>query len=177
MPARSPEKSAEVKRIIREMYMLGTKTTGAMAESLNGDEDFVRRYGKISKDGIYYHLRTIRRELSEMVSEDALETYIPEFIRTRNSMEDDIDEANKMLDTLPLDECKKNPKLMEIRMRLVNMIHNFRLDQFKQLQDIELPITISAVNHERNSRRLKPVEEVEIINERVSESGNTQNSS
>lgn len=148
---RNKEKSLAIRNRIRDLYIFFHKSISAIEQDLNGDEQFVRRYGRISVPGVNYHIQKIKAEYEQYVGEDAIDKYTAEFVRLQNSFDKELEDVDKMIQATDEDDTKI--KLMRLR-------HEIRLDKMKMLQDIELPLAVKKLKHERK-RKLSAIKMVQ----------------
>ena len=111
--------------------------------------------------------KQIEKEMEDSISEDAMDTYIGEFMRARTGFEHDTADIQTMMDH----EKEKGLEDMdkELYLKLARFRHEIKLDSFKMLQDSALPLQVKKLKMEREKLRpTKPIPEV-IKSEGVSE--------
>lgn len=167
---RSPEKSKEFHDYIYNQWMYFGLNAYQISNQINADTKLMSQFGKTSALGVRYHIVKIRQELENTLSEDAMDTYIGEFLRGMEGYDQDV----ASIDTLikhengdSLDEANK-----DILIRLYRLRHEIKTDKFKMLQDSALPLQVKKLKRERDKYRpkaLPKIEELEDNTEGVSE--------
>ena len=118
------------------------------------------KFGKTSPAGVHYHIKQIEKDLENSISEDAMDTYIGEFMRARTGFEHDVDD----IQTLMSHEKEKGLEDMdkELYLKMARFRHEIKLDSFKMLQDSALPLQVKKLKMEREKLRpAKPMPKVE----------------
>ena len=152
---RGPDFSADFKDFIRTEWMLKGHNSYQISNFVNSDNDLLSKFGKTTPAGVYYHIIRIREELENTVSEDALDTYIGEFIRARLGFEQDVEAVDELILLAKPD--------IELELKLRRHRHEIKLDSFRMLQDAALPLQVKKLKLERAKYRPKPniIKEVE----------------
>ena len=119
--------------------------TRQIANYINNDTSLRSEYGHISNEGVYYHIVNIRDELENTVNEDALDSYVGEFIRAKEGLDSDIEAVEDLISS---EKSSENPN-PEIMIKLMKLKHEIKVDRFKLLQDVELPIRVKKLKRER----------------------------
>src|SRR3990167_3881254 len=155
MVSRNKRERLELRAKIKDLWVLGF-THAKIAETLQTKFNI-----KISEPGVRLHVIKIEKELESMISEDAIDKYVSEFVRMRTIFDNESEEMSKIIDTLSDDD----PKELEAKIKLINARHAVRLDKMKMLQDIELPIAIKKYKREREkfNNRLEVVTEIPTL--------------
>ena len=125
------------------------------------------KFGKTSPAGVHYHIKQIEKDMENSISEDAMDTYIGEFMRARTGFEHDVADIQILMSH----EKEKGLEDMdkELYLKLARFRHEIKLDSFKMLQDSALPLQVKKLKMEREKLRpAKPIPEV-IKTEGVSE--------
>nr|UVF62609.1 hypothetical protein [Yangshan Harbor Nitrososphaeria virus] len=137
------------------------KNAYQITETINKDTKLMSQFGKTTPSGVHYHIKNIEKDLEDTISEDAMDTYIGEFIRARTGFENDVSDVEDLMvheKNKGLDDMDK-----ELYLKLSRFRHEIKLDSFKMLQDSALPLQVKKLKMERNKLRpKKPV--AEIIN-------------
>lgn len=170
MRTRGPEISKEFKDYIFNQWMYFGKNAYQIADKINADTKLMSQFGKTTPAGVHYHIIRIREDLENTISEDAMDTYIGEFIRGMQGYEQDIESIDVLIEnekSKGIDNADK-----DIMIKLMRLRHEIKTDKFKMLQDSALPLQVKKLKLERNKYR--PKGELEV-NEGVSEQGNTTN--
>ena len=149
--ARNEDDSKAIRDKIRDMYIFFHKSASAIERELNGDSDFVRRYGNITIPGVNYHIQKIKSEYERFIGEDAIDKYTAEFVRLQNSFDQELEDVDEMI---------RRTDSEDVRIKLMRLRHEIRLDKMKMLQDIELPLAVKKLKLERN-KKLKKLNVVE----------------
>ena len=154
---RSPEVSKELHQLIRDKYIYAGMSCRAIANEINGTVSLRSRFGDIDQSGVFYHVQQIREELEDTVNEDALDTYVAEFIRLKESLDADIEAVDAILATL---EPKTKPEDRDVWLRTSRFRKELKEMKMKLLQDVELPIRVKKLKRERTLQKKygKPVE-------------------
>lgn len=159
--SRGPELSKEFKNYIFNQWMFFGKNAYQISEKINKDTKLMSQFGKTSPAGVHYHIKNIEEDLEDTISEDAMDTYIGEFIRARTGFENDVADVEDLMvheKEKGLDDMDK-----ELYLKLSRFRHEIKLDSFKMLQDSALPLQVKKLKMERAKLRpQKPV--AEIIN-------------
>jgi hypothetical protein len=98
--------------------------------------------------------------MENSISEDALDTYIGEFIRARLGFEQDV----IALEEIMADEKSKGFDNMdkELYLKFARTRHEIKLDSFRMLQDSALPLQVKKLKLERAKLRpARPMPQVE----------------
>ena len=138
-----------------------------IAEKINKSTELMSKFGKTSPSGVHYHIKQIEKDMEDNISEDAMDTYIGEFMRARTGFEHDVAD----IQTLMSHEKEKGLEDMDkdLYLKLARFRHEIKLDSFKMLQDSALPLQVKKLKIEREKLRPpKPIPEV-IKRERTSE--------
>ena len=146
---RGPELSRELHKEIWGMWVYRGMNARQIAKEINTNTDLLSKYGKVTPDGIHYHIVQIRKELDNTVNEDALDIYVSEFIRERERIEGEIEDIQSLID----DTDKKDKELL---IKLYKIRHEFGIDKMRLLQDVELPIAVKKMKSEREKTIPKP---------------------
>lgn len=167
---RNPDLSKELHDYIYNQWMYFGLNAYQISNQINADTELMSKFGKTSSDGVRYHIVKIRQELENTLSEDAMDTYIGEFMRGMEGYDQDI----QSLDTLishekgnSLDQADKDTLIKLYRLR-----HEIKTDKFKMLQDSALPLQVKKLKRERDKYRPKVMpkkEELEDNSQRSSE--------
>ena len=168
MRTRGPELSKEFKDYIFNQWMFKSRNAYQIADQVNKDTELMSKFGKTTPAGVHYHIKHIEKDLEDTINEDALDTYIGEFIRARTGFENDAAAVMELVD----DEMAKDKKdrNVDLILRLRRFNHEIKLDSFKMLQDSALPLQVKKLKAERNKLRpKKDVLQVEDNGERTSD--------
>ena len=168
---RGPELSKDFKDYIFNQWMFFGMNAYQIANKINGSTELMSKFGKATPAGIHYHIIRIREDLENTISEDAMDTYIGEFIRGMQGYEQDIESIDILIEhekSKGMDQADK-----DIIIKLMRLRHEVKTDKFKMLQDSALPLQIKKLKLERNKYRPKPQGELEVIDEGVSEQGDS----
>jgi hypothetical protein len=156
---RNPELSKDFKNYIFNQWMFFGRNAYQIAETINKDNILMSQYGKTTPAGVHYHIKNIESDLENTISEDAMDTYIGEFIRARTGFENDVADVEDLMThekAKGLDDMDK-----ELYLKLSRFRHEIKLDSFKMLQDSALPLQVKKLKIERNKLRpKKPIPEV-----------------
>ncbi len=172
--ARNQETSEKLHRLIWDLWVYKSMGVQQIANHINSDTALRSEYGEISKDGVYYHIVQIRNELEDTVNEDALDSYVGEFIRAKEGLDSDIEAVEKLIESEQSQELPNNETLI----KLMRLKHEIKVDRFKLLQDVELPIRVKKLKRERQKMvGAVPVAKLEVQGNGVSEQGNSEDSS
>ena len=109
------------------------KNAYQIANTINGDTKLMSQFGKTTPAGIHYHIIRIREDLENTISEDAMDTYIGEFIRGMQGYEQDVESIDTLIEHEKgkgLDEADK-----DVIIKLMRLRHEIKTDKFKMLQD------------------------------------------
>ena len=88
--ARNEDDSKAIRDKIRDLYIFFHKSASAIERELNGDSNFVRRFGNITIPGVNYHIQKIKSEYERFIGEDAIDKYTAEFVRLQNSFDQEL---------------------------------------------------------------------------------------
>jgi len=168
---RGPELSKDFKDYIFNQWMFFGMNAYQIANKINGSTELMSKFGKATPAGIHYHIIRIREDLENTISEDAMDTYIGEFIRGMQGYEQDVESIDILIEhekSKGMDQADK-----DIIIKLMRLRHEVKTDKFKMLQDSALPLQIKKLKLERNKYRPKPQGELEVIDEGVSEQGDS----
>ena len=160
---RGPELSKEFKDHIFNEWTFKGKNAYQIANDVNNSTELMSKFGKTTPAGIHYHIVNIRKELEDTISEDALDTYIGEFIRARTGFEQDVSDVDQLI------KLAKEKGDIELELKLRRHRHEIKLDSFRLLQDSALPLQVKKLKHERE--RYRP--QKGVIEDRTSDKGNT----
>jgi hypothetical protein len=163
---RGPELSKEFHDHIATEYMFKGKNAYNIAEDINADTELMSQFGKTTPVGVRYHILKIQKDMEDTINEDAMDTYIAEFIRARAGFDRDI------VDMEGLIRLAHEQGDTELELKLRRHRHEIKLDSFKMLQDSALPLQVKKLKKERERLRPKPKMELpksEDIGERTSE--------
>ncbi len=149
--ARNEDDSKAIRDKIRDLYIFFHKSASAIERELNGDSNFVRRFGNITIPGVNYHIQKIKSEYERFIGEDAIDKYTAEFVRLQNSFDQELEDVDEMI---------RRTDSEDVRIKLMRLRHEIRLDKMKMLQDIELPLAVKKLKLERN-KKLKKLNVVE----------------
>jgi len=168
---RGPELSKDFKDYIFNQWMFFGMNAYQIANKINGSTELMSKFGKATPAGIHYHIIKIREDLENTISEDAMDTYIGEFIRGMQGYEQDVESIDILIEhekSKGMDQADK-----DIIIKLMRLRHEVKTDKFKMLQDSALPLQIKKLKLERNKYRPKPQGELEVVDEGVSEQGDS----
>lgn len=168
--SRSPELSEDLRKLIWDLWVYKSMGTTQIANYINNDTELRSKYGEISAEGIYYHVVKIRNDLERTVNEDALDSYVGEFIRAKEGLDHDIEDIQKLIE---MEKSVTNPN-KDLLVKLMKLKHDVKIDKFKLLQDVELPIRVKKLKRERERMTLAVPAEKAIG---FSEQGDTEDSS
>ena len=163
MRTRGPELSKEFHNFISTEYMFHSRNAYQIAEKVNSDTELMSKFGKTTPAGIHYHIVRIQKEMEDTINEDAMDTYIAEFIRARLGFEQDIVEMEKLIELATKDSDMNMEKRLELELKLRRHRHEIKLDSFRMLQDSALPLTVKKLKKERALYRPKPKGQLESI--------------
>ena len=149
------EKSEEIRNKIRDLYIFFHKSPSSIQRELSSDQEFIRKYGSITIPGVNYHIQKIKSEYEMYIGEDAIDKYTAEFVRLQNSFDAELDDVDEMI---------KKTEDEDVRIKLMRLRHEIRLDKMKMLQDIELPLAVKKLKLERKKKldTIKTVEPEQI---------------
>ena len=170
--ARSPELSQELHKLIWDLWVYKGMGTQQITNYINSDTQLRSKYGEVSEQGIYYHIVQIRDELEKTVNEDALDSYVGEFIRAKEGLDNDIQSVQDLID---IEKNSPNPNI-ELIAKLMKLKHDIKVDKFKLLQDVELPIRVKKLKRERE-RLVNKTVKLEVKEIGVSQQGNSESNS
>ncbi len=165
--SRGPELSKDFHDYIFNQWMFFSENAYGIAEKINKSTELMSKFGKTTPAGVRYHIKQIEKEMESTISEDAMDTYIGEFMRARTGFEHDVAD----IQTLMSHEKEKGLEDMDkdLYLKLARLRHEIKLDSFKMLQDSALPLQVKKLKLEREKLRPpKPIPEV-IKTERTSE--------
>ena len=165
MRTRGPELSKELKDYIYNEWTFKQRNAYQITEQINGDTQLMSKFGKVSVSGISYHIKQIQVEFEDTISETALDTYIAEFIRMRQGFEQDIAAYDNLI------KLAKDKEDLDLELKIRRARHEVKLDNFRMLQDAELPLQIKKLKKERD--RIAPKKGVVKRLEGDSEQGHT----
>ena len=157
---RGPELSKKLHEYVSTQWMFFGRNAYQISDQINKDTVLMSQFGKTSPPGIHYHVKQIQQEMENSISEDAMDTYIGEFIRARLGFEQDV----IALEEIMLDEKNKGMEEMdkELYLKFARARHEIKLDSFKMLQDSALPLQVKKLKMERAKLRpARPMPEVE----------------
>jgi len=161
LPTRGTEISKELHSYIRDLWVYKSMSCRAIANHINEDASLKSRFGKIDSSGVFYHIKQIREEFEGTINEDSLDTYVSEFIRLKESMDDDIE----AIDGLMKEEKESENPSRDLILKMMRQRHEIKLNKMKLLQDVELPIRVKQLKRERDRKvkilRPQPVSELE----------------
>lgn len=167
--ARSPELSEKLHTLIWDLWVYKNMGLEQIANHINGDTQLRSEFGEITKDGVYYHVVKIREELEKTVNEDALDSYVGEFIRAKEGLDADIQAVQVLIDA-EKQNANSNPETL---IKLMRLKHEIKVDRFKLLQDVELPIRVKKLKREREKLTNQfPVRKLELRQDGASTEGN-----
>ena len=152
---RGPELSKKLHEYVSTQWMFFGRNAYQISDQINKDTVLMSQFGKTSPPGIHYHVKQIQEEMANNISEDAMDTYIGEFIRARLGFEQDV---------IALEEKNKGMENMdkELYLKFARARHEIKLDSFKMLQDSALPLQVKKLKMERAKLRpARPMPEVE----------------
>lgn len=153
---RSKEVQEELKSKIRDLYIFFHKSARTIEAEVNEDPDFVKRFGKVPASTVQRYINKIKAEYEHYIGEDAIDKYTAEFVRLQNSMDQELDDIDNMI---------KETDNKELKIRLMRLRHEIRLDKMRMLQDIELPLAVKKLKLERS----KKLNTIKMINEEPTE--------
>lgn len=169
--SRGPELSKEFKDYIFNQWMFYGRNAYEIADIINNDTQLLSKFGKTSHEGVYYHIKNIEADLENTISEDAMDTYIGEFIRARTGFEKDVQDVRQLIDhemSKGMDNADK-----ELVLKLRRFVHEIKLDSFKMLQDSALPLQVKKLKLERQKYRPKNMGVLEVKEDGESDSNST----
>jgi len=171
--SRSLEKSERLHRVIWDLWVYHGMGVQQIANHINSTNELKSEFGEVSQQGVYYHVVKIRDELENTVNEDALDSYVGEFIRAKEGLDSDIEAVDKLIQSEKSQELPNSETLI----KLMRLKHEIKVDRFKLLQDVELPIRVKKLKREREKMiGTMPIAKLEI-KDGVSEQGNAEDSS
>jgi len=144
------KRTDEVRSKIRDLYIFFHKSPSSITRELNEDQEFTRKYGTITVPGVNYHIQKIKSEYEQFIGEDAIDKYTAEFVRLQNSFDHELDDVDEMI---------KATEDEDVRIKLMRLRHEIRLDKMKMLQDIELPLAVKKLKMERK-KKLSTIKEI-----------------
>ena len=147
---RNPKLSKELHDYIYNEWVFKQRNAYQITNTMNGSTELTNKYGKINVSGVNYHLHNIKKELEDVVSDDAIDTYVAEFIRLKEGIDQDVAALDKML------ELCNGAEDIETELKIRRHRHEVKLDKFRMLQDAELPLAVKKMKMERNKRLPKP---------------------
>jgi hypothetical protein len=153
------EKSEEIRNKIRDLYIFFHKSPSSIQRELSSDEEFIRKYGSITIPGVNYHIQKIKSEYEMYIGEDAIDKYTAEFVRLQNSFDAELDDVDEMI---------KKTEDEDVRIKLMRLRHEIRLDKMKMLQDIELPLAVKKLKLERK-KKLDTIKTIEPLEDKRNE--------
>ena len=153
--------------------MFFSENAYGIAEKINKDTELMSQFGKTTPAGVHYHIKQIEKEMEDNISEDAMDTYIGEFMRARTGFENDVTD----IQTLMSHEKEKGLEDMDkdLYLRLARFRHEIKLDSFKMLQDSALPLQVKKLKLERE--KLRPARPMPVIEPPMEEEINSERSS
>ena len=144
------KRTEEIRTRIRDLYIFFHKSPSSITKELNEDNDFTRKYGTITVPGVNYHVQKIKAEYEQFIGEDAIDKYTAEFVRLQNSFDHELDDVDEMI---------KRTEDEDVKIKLMRLRHEIRLDKMKMLQDIELPLAVKKLKLERK-KKLTTIKEI-----------------
>ena len=153
------EKSEEIRNKIRDLYIFFHESPSSIQRELSSDEEFIRKYGSITIPGVNYHIQKIKSEYEMYIGEDAIDKYTAEFVRLQNSFDAELDDVDEMI---------KKTEDEDVRIKLMRLRHEIRLDKMKMLQDIELPLAVKKLKLERK-KKLDTIKTIEPLEDKRNE--------
>lgn len=153
---RGPELSREFKDWIFNHWVYKQMNPYQMANKINNSSELMSKFGKASPSGIQYHIVRIREELENTINEDALDTYIGEFIRAKEGLDQDVAALDDLIERAGDD--------IELELKIRRLRHETKIDKFKLLQDSALPLQVKKLKYER--QKFRPKENVVKIEEK-----------
>ncbi len=141
---RNPALSKELHDYIYNEWVFKQRNMYQIANHINATTELNSKFGQVNPSGINYHLSQIKKELEDTVSDDAIDTYVAEFIRLKEGLDQDVAALDKMLE-LTGDDIDTELKIRRHR-------HDVKLDKFRMLQDAELPLAVKKMKMERMRR-------------------------
>lgn len=158
---RGPELSKEFRDHIFNCWVYRQMNAHQIANEVNKDSELMSKFGKTTPMGVHYHIVKIRQELENTISEDALDTYIGEFIRAKEGLDQDVEALDGLI-SLAHDQAD-----VELELKLRRHRHEVKLDKFRLLQDSELPLQVKKLKMERT--KLRPPKPIPGIVNKVAE--------
>ena len=143
MHLRDQQKSDGIRNKVRDLYIFFHKSASAIERELNASQEFTSKYGTITVPGVNYHIQKIKSEYEKYIGEDAIDKYTAEFVRLQNSFDAELDDVDEMI---------KATEEEDIKIKLMRLRHEIRLDKMKMLQDIELPLAVKKLKLERKKK-------------------------
>ena len=156
---RNEDDSKAIRDKIRDLYIFFHKSASAIERELNGDSNFVRRFGNITIPGVNYHIQKIKSEYERFIGEDAIDKYTAEFVRLQNSFDQELEDVDEMI---------RRTDSEDVRIKLMRLRHEIRLDKMKMLQDIELPLAVKKLKLERK-KKLDTIKTIEPLEDKRNE--------
>lgn len=167
--SRGPELSKELHKHVYNQWMYFGMNAYQISDEINASTELMSKFGKTSAIGIRYHIVKIREELENSINEDAMDTYIGEFIRGMEGYDQDVHSIDTLINHEKHDGLDNANK--DVLIRLYRLRHEIKTDKFKMLQDSALPLQVKKLKRERDKYRPKPMPkapEVEDNSEGVS---------
>ena len=138
---RNPKLSKELHDYIYNEWVFKQRNAYQITNHINSDTELHSKFGDINVSGVNYHLHNIKKELEDVVSDDAIDTYVAEFIRLKEGIDQDVAALDKMLEL--------NTDDQELELKIRRHRHEVKLDKFRMLQDAELPLAVKKMKQER----------------------------
>ena len=151
MRTRGPELSKKFHDYIFNQWMFFNLNAYQITERINSDTELLSMFGKTTPAGVHYHIIQIEKDMENTISEDAMDTYIGEFLRAKTGLEQDVATIQEIMD----DERKKGLDVMdkELFLKYARFKHEIKIDKFKLLQDSALPLQVKKLKLERQKYR------------------------
>lgn len=141
---RNSKLSKELHDYIYNEWVFKQRNAYQITNTIMNDTELHSKFGDINVSGVNYHLHNIKKELEDVVSDDAIDTYVAEFIRLKEGIDQDVAALDKML------ELNQDDQELELKIRRHR--HEVKLDKFRMLQDAELPLAVKKMKAERMKR-------------------------
>lgn len=158
MPS-SPEQSdvaAKKHAYIMKYWAFSGWSARKISEEFSRDETLSKEFPDgVSIESVIQHIRKIRIELETLVDEDALEKYTSEFIRKQFQYDEQIDNMDKMQNSIEVDDGKGKELWLKFEAQKTVILDK----QIKMMSDIELVLMIKQMNAKRR-RELKTLKNV-----------------
>jgi len=142
---RSKADLIQLKNIIRSMWTFEGYSVRKIAKEFNSNDEYVRKYKKVSISSVQVWVVEIRKELENWVDEDALEKYTGEFVRQQHIIDTQIENLRDVQKLIDITDSKER----ELFLRFEESIHRMTMDKTKMMSEIELVLRIKKLNKDR----------------------------